>query len=70
MAARLGVALTDRSVEGLSPKELRRLFLRSWIPMTDTVLRLIDLHLPSPLEAQVSTSQPTGKTKQKIQSNL
>ena len=28
------------------------MFLRTWLPVSDTVLRLVDEHLPSPLTAQ------------------
>lgn len=51
LARKLDVHLTQEEIEQ-SPKELMKIIMKKWLPAGDSMLEMIALHLPSPLEAQ------------------
>eukprot|EP00730_Choanoeca_flexa_P004417 TRINITY_DN11687_c0_g1_i5.p1 TRINITY_DN11687_c0_g1~~TRINITY_DN11687_c0_g1_i5.p1 ORF type:complete len:1024 (+),score=315.78 TRINITY_DN11687_c0_g1_i5:209-3280(+) len=53
LAAKRGLSLKKSQTDDLSPKALRKLILRTWLPVADAMLYMINHRLPSPPEAQV-----------------
>ena len=51
MAAKLNLNPTKEDVEA-GGKTLQRAIMKQWLPVADQLLKLVELHLPSPIEAQ------------------
>eukprot|EP00043_Microstomoeca_roanoka_P002490 m.38741 g.38741 ORF g.38741 m.38741 type:complete len:643 (-) comp11519_c0_seq1:261-2189(-) len=52
LASKLGVVFSETEKRDSSLKDLRKKLMRTWLPVADALLSLIDDHLPSPFEAQ------------------
>lgn len=51
VAAKLGVSLRASEKE-LAPMPLLNVCMKGWLPAADTILHAVDVHIPSPIEAQ------------------